>query len=173
MYNKNMRLGLEADLLELRDSPQGRAITAIRDELNGLHRLGITGLEPVQVTAFVRAAQGVVDQLELLTARGVAYLEKVHAYEGTGASDMVSFLANECRLIPEAANERVTFARQLDRLSDTAPGLSSGTVSFADAAVVAKNTAKARPEDVRSAPPTILPHTPAMPPRPLPHPRPP
>ncbi len=130
MYNKNMRLGLEADLLELRDSPQGRAITAIRDELNGLHRLGITGLEPVQVTAFVRAAQGVVDQLELLTARGVAYL----------------------------------FARQLDRLSDTAAGLSSGTVSFADAAVVAKNTAKARPEDVGRVEAMILAKTGEMPP---------
>src|SRR5258708_865088 len=139
-----MRSGIGAALLELGDSAQGRAITAIHDELTGLHRVGITGLEPVQVTAFVRAAQGALDQLELLTARGVAYLEKVHAYEGTGATDMVGFLANECRLTPEAANERVTFARQLERLGDTAAGLSSGAVSFADAAVVGRNTAKAR-----------------------------
>src|SRR5258708_1831986 len=77
---------------------------------------------------------------------------------------MVSFLANECRLTPEAANERVTFARQLDRLSDTAAGLSSGTVSFADAAVVAKNTAKARPEDVGRVEAMILAKTSQMPP---------
>src|SRR5258708_7714768 len=77
---------------------------------------------------------------------------------------MVSFLANECRLTTEAANERVTFARQLDRLSDTAAGLSSGTVSFADAAVVAKNTAKARPEDVGRVEAMILAKTSQMPP---------
>ena len=143
-----MRSGTEEALRELRDSPQGRGLTAIRDALRELHRLGTAGLEPVKVTAFVRAAQGAVDQLELLTARGVAYLDQVHAYEGTGATDMVGFLASECRLTPEAASERVTFARQLDRLGNTAAGLASGTVSFADAAVVAKNTAKARPEDV-------------------------
>src|SRR5258708_3699964 len=159
-----MRSGGEQALLELRDSPQGRAITAIEDELKSLHRVGVAGLEPVQVTAFVRSAQGAVDQLELITARGVAYLEKVHAYEGTGATDMVGFLANECRLTPEAANERVTFARQLDRLSDTAAGLSSGTVSFADAAVVAKNTAKARPEDVGRVEAMILAKTGQIPP---------
>src|SRR5258708_23275004 len=164
-----MRSGSEEVLLELRDSPQGRALAAIHDELKGLHRVGITGLELVQVTVFIRAAQGAVDQLELLAARGVAYLEKVHAYEGTGATDMVGFLANECRLTPEAANERVTFARQLERLGDTAAGLSNGTVSFADAAVVAKNTAKARPEDVARVEAMILAKAGQMPPGLLPH----
>src|SRR5258708_23363899 len=143
-----MRSGTGAALLGLGDSPQRRALAAIHDELKGLHRVGTTGLEPVQVTAFVRAAQGAVDQLELLTARGVAYLEQAHAYEGTGATDMVGFLASECRLTPEAANERVTFARQLERLGDTAAELAGGAVSFADAAVAAKSAAKARPADV-------------------------
>src|SRR5258708_8721083 len=114
-----MRSGIGEALLELRNSQQGRAITAIHDEVEGLHRVGIAGLEPVQVTAFVRAAQGAVDQLELLTARGVAYLDTVHAYEGTGATDMVGFLATQCRLTPQAASERVTLARQLERLPDT------------------------------------------------------
>src|SRR5258708_3912657 len=159
-----MRSGAGAALLELGDSPQGRALAAIHDELKALHRVEVDGLEPVQVTAFVRAAQGAVDQLELLTARGVAYLDTVHAYEGTGASDIVGFLATECRLTPEAASERVTLARQLERLTDTAAGLSSGRVSFADAAVVAKNTAKARPEDVARVEAMILAKTSEMPP---------
>src|SRR5260370_18273886 len=159
-----MRSGSREALLELRNSQQGRAITAIHDELKGLHQVGIDGLEPVQVTAFVRAAQGAVDQLELLTARGVAYLEKAHAYEGTGATDMVGFLASECRLTPEAANERVTFARQLERLGDTAAGLSNGTLSFADPPVVAQNTAKARPEDAARVEAMILARAGQMPP---------
>jgi hypothetical protein len=159
-----MRSGSGEALVELGDSPQGSALRAIRDQLKGLHRVGIAGLEPVQVTAFVRAAQGAVDLLELLTARGVAYLEKVHAYEGTGATDMVGFLAKECRLTPEAANERVMFARQLDRLGDTAAGLSSGTLSFAEAAVVAKNTAQARSEDVARVEAMILAKAGEMPP---------
>src|SRR5258708_21469735 len=159
-----MRSGIGEALLELRNSQQGRAITAIHDELTGLHRVGIAGLDPVQVTAFVRAAQGAVDQLELLTGRGGAYLETVHAYEGTGATDMVGFLASECRLTPEAANERVTFARQLERLGDTAAELAGGAVSFSDAAVVAKNTAKARPEDVARVEAMILARAVELPP---------
>jgi hypothetical protein len=138
------------------DGPRAGLFDAINRALVGLERLGVDGLQPMDLTAYLRSVRSEIDRLEMLGAQAVAALERVSAYEQTGATDMVGFLANECRLTPEAANDRVVLARQLDQLSDTVAGVSNGTLSFDDAAVVARTTAKARPDHVPTVEAMIL-----------------
>jgi hypothetical protein len=136
-----MRSGMEATL----GGSVGEAQKAVDDGVCGLD---ISGLQPPEVASLVRWTGQVISSLELVRAKGVAALEKVDAHLEAGAGSMVDFLAGECRLTPEAAGERVVFARQLEQLQATVEGVADGKLSFDDAAVVARTTAQARPNDV-------------------------
>lgn len=140
----------------LGDRRRAELLEVVDEALDGLERLGVDLLQPTDVTAYLRRVRSHIDRLELLGARAVAALDTVDAYHSAGATDMVGFLANECRLIPEAANDRVILARQLDRLNDTVAGVSNGTLSFDDATVVARTTARARVDDISTVEAMIL-----------------
>ncbi|MFY9615196.1 MAG: DUF222 domain-containing protein [Candidatus Dormiibacterota bacterium] len=89
-----------------------------------------------------------MDQAELLSALALAAFERVEGHAGTSASDAVDFLGRECKMSPESAMDRVMLARQLDVLPSTVELLSEGKLSYEQAVVMSRNTAKVRQEDV-------------------------
>src|SRR5437899_809618 len=129
------------------DGGRGAMLRLVEDGVAGLGHAGIDGVGPADLASYVRKLRGFIDQLELLSARAVGALERVGGYSATGAADVVSWLASECKLSPEAATDRVVLARQLGQLGPTVDRLAGGELSFEQAAVVARNTSKVRPED--------------------------
>src|SRR5207302_1851512 len=97
-----------------------------------------------------------VDQIELLAARGLAEFERVQGFRAAGAADAVAWLGIECKLAPESAADRVTLARQLPGLDRTAELLATGRISFEQASVVARTTARVRADDAREVEERIL-----------------
>ncbi|MFY9616273.1 MAG: DUF222 domain-containing protein [Candidatus Dormiibacterota bacterium] len=121
-------------------------LEGLRGAAEGVVDAGIQGLEPLEIREHLRSISITISILELARARDMKALEDVSAHEFTGAADSVGFFSVECRLAPEAVNDRVVLARQLDELPSTVEKLASGQISFDTAALVARNTAKMRPE---------------------------
>jgi hypothetical protein len=129
------------------NGPQGEILIELRRGLSILAGLGVEGLGAAQLGEYQRQVRGLVDQAELLGARALAAFDQIHGHAGTGAADVIGWLSNECRLSPESAMDRVLLARQLDGLESTVSALAIGDLSYEHAAVVARSTARVRPED--------------------------
>jgi hypothetical protein len=86
----------------------------------------------------------------------VAAFERVDGHVGTGAADAVDFLSRECKMSPESAMDRVMLGRQLTTLPSTVDMLSGGGLSYEQAAVMARSTAKVRPEDAATVEARLL-----------------
>jgi hypothetical protein len=121
-------------------------LQGLRDAAIGVVDAGVDGLEPVEIREHLRSVSRSISILELARARDMRALEVASAHEFTGAADIVGFFSVECGLAPEAATDRVMLARQIDELPSTVEKLASGQISFDTATVVARNTAKMRPE---------------------------
>ncbi len=127
---------------------RGEVLRDLEQGLERLCELGVDGLRAAELGEYLRRLRADVDQAELLGARALAAFERVEGHAGTGASDTVDFLSRECKLSPESAMDRVLFARQLDQLPATVDLLSGGGLCYEQAAVISRNTAKVRTEDV-------------------------
>ena len=126
---------------------EGGLLGALQDGAQALWDLDIEGLDPDQIRYHLRSISGSISLLELIRTRNMEALEKASAHDSTGAADIIDFFSMECGLTPEAVNDRVTLARQLDQLPSTVEKLASGEISFDTATLVARNTAKMRPAD--------------------------
>lgn len=126
---------------------QTEVLTELKRGLGRLAGLGLAGFGPRELADFQRQLRDLVDQAELLAARALAAFDLMNGHAGTGAADVVGWLSQNCRMSPESAMDRVLMARQLDGLESTVSLLSDGALSYEQAAVVARSTAKVRPED--------------------------
>lgn len=126
---------------------QEGVLTELKRGFERLGELGTDGLGPMELAAYQRRLRALVDQAELLGARALAAVDRVNGHAGTGAADLVGWLSQQCRLSPESAMDRVLLARQLDGLASTVGLLSDGGLSYEQAAVIARSTARVRPGD--------------------------
>ena len=120
----------------------------LRDTAQAIYDIGVEGLQPAEIRHHLTAVSRTISLLELVRTRYIKALEDARAHDMTGAADIVGFFSMECGMTPEAINERVTLARQLDQLPTTVEKLATGQISFDTATVVAHNTAKMRPAQV-------------------------
>ncbi|MDP9325287.1 MAG: HNH endonuclease [Candidatus Dormibacteraeota bacterium] len=134
----------------------GTVFEELKRGLGQLGEIGLDGLGPAELSEYIRLLRAHVDQAELLTSRALAAFERVEGHAGTGASDAIDFLGRDCKMSPESALDRVILSRQLDALPSIVELLSEGKLSFEQAAVMSRNTAKMRPEDVATVEARLL-----------------
>jgi len=128
----------------------GRA-EAIGVAWEALARVGVLGFEGLRhedLAGLQREVRGVIDQAELLCARMLREQDRSGGYRADGAPDLTAWMVSDLRMSPEAAQDRVTVARSLEKLPATADLLEHGELNFEQATVVARNANKVRPEDV-------------------------
>jgi hypothetical protein len=142
--------------------PQALALRDVEAALRTLDRLGVSGMGPVQLREYLRLIRRSIDRLELHSVRGMAAMEKLSAFDDGGAADVVAWVANECGMSPEAVSDRVVVARQLDQLQNTVDQATQGSLNFEKVVVVARTTAKVRPEDVAEVEEKILAEAPRL-----------
>ncbi|HEV3234522.1 MAG TPA: DUF222 domain-containing protein [Candidatus Dormibacteraeota bacterium] len=136
-----MRSG-EADL-----GLAGETLEQAERNLGRLREMGVDGLGARELAEYIRLLRVLIDQAELLSTHALAAFERVEGHVGSGASDAVDFLSRECKLSPESAMDRVILARRLDQLPTTVDLVTSGKLSFEQSTVIARSTARVRPQD--------------------------
>ena len=88
-----------------------------------------------------------IDPLEAVFANGLRRFDKSGEYKADGALSAVAWVRERCNLSGGAAAERVSVARQLETLPQTAKALAKGDVGYQHVALIARAA-----ENVGSAP---------------------
>jgi hypothetical protein len=83
-----------------------------------------------------------VDRLEGISAETVRRFEKSGAWAQDGALDMVSWLKSNGKLSGGAAMERVSMARQLEKLPETAQAFQRGDLGYQHVAILSRTAEK-------------------------------
>jgi hypothetical protein len=83
-----------------------------------------------------------VDRSEGISADVVRRFEKSGAWAHDGALDMVSWLKSNGKLSGSAAMERVSMARQLEKLPETANAFQRGDLGYQHAAILSRTAEK-------------------------------
>src|SRR5712691_3805398 len=116
---------LEAAMQSLRTSVQAVAV-CVRDA-DG-ETLG---------DALIQIREAGIDPLEAIFATGVRRFDKSGEYKADGALSVTEWLRWKCRLSGGAAAERVSIARQLEKLPRTEAAFASGALGYQHVAVMA------------------------------------
>jgi hypothetical protein len=90
-----------------------------------------------------------MDRLESVRLRVLRRFDEAKAYESEGTLSAVSWLRWMCRLPAYGAIQRLSMARQLDDLPDTAAALASGQIGYQHAALIYRVAEQVGPETVR------------------------
>ena len=96
------------------------------------------------------------DRNEAVSAEAVRRFEKSGAWAADGALNMVAWLRTNGKLSGAAAMERISVARQLDRLPETAQAFQRGDVGYQHVAIMARTAEHVGTAAVRRAESTLL-----------------
>jgi len=121
------------------------------DPLEQLTRRGVAGLDREDLEVFVSRCGMVVARTEYLAAVALAALDSV------SAGGTVGWMKRELKMSGGAAAERLRLARSLDEHPRTAALLSTGEISYEQAAIVARSTAEVAAKDAATVEARLLP----------------
>ena len=98
----------------------------------------------------------IADRNEAVSAEAVRRFEKSGAWAADGALNMVAWLRTNGKLSGSAAMERISVARQLEQLPETAQAFQRGDVGYQHVAIMARTAEHVGTAAVRQAELTLL-----------------
>jgi hypothetical protein len=119
--------------------------------LDQLSELGLGSLNGGDLRRYLRLVGRVANRSEYLAGRALAALDAL------GDGGTVDWMKNELKLSGGAAAERLLLARTMEAHPRTAALLSTGEISYEQAAVVARSTAEVAPADADRVESRLLP----------------
>ena len=116
----------------------------------------------IQDVAGVELGEGLIklregaDRIESIFADGLRSFDRSAEYAADGALNVTSWLRWKCKLTAGAAAERVTIARQLEKLAPTHEAFSRGDVGYQHVVVMARAAENVGASAVRKEEATLL-----------------
>jgi hypothetical protein len=98
----------------------------------------------------------IADRNEAVSAEAVRRFEKSGAWAADGALNMVAWLCTNGKLSGSAAMERISIARQLEQLPETAQAFQRGDLGYQHVAIMARTAEYVGTAAVRQAESTLL-----------------